>query len=200
MRKVCTACGIEKPYSEFHKARKYIGGVNSVCKSCRAIYSRKRYEKNRVQMLEIIHQWRHNPDNKEKQRQQTRNSRARRGEQVKEWQHAYYAKNPERYRKATREWAKRNPEKVRERNKRQRSIRRGASMGDFTNDQWAQLKKEFDNRCAYCGKRAILTQDHVIPLSQGGAHTFTNIVPACQSCNSKKSGRSPVQAGMKIRS
>lgn len=43
-------------------------------------------------------------------------------------------------------------------------------------------------RCVYCGKRAKgkLTQDHIPPLSKGGSHTASNIVPACCSCNSRK--------------
>jgi hypothetical protein len=36
-KKICTKCKIEKEYSEFHFAAKGIGGVRSVCKSCRSI-------------------------------------------------------------------------------------------------------------------------------------------------------------------
>ena len=28
--------------------------------------------------------------------------------------------------------------------------------------------------------------DHALPLSRGGAHTATNVVPACTACNSRK--------------
>ena len=38
---------------------------------------------------------------------------------------------------------------------------------------------------------AKLEQEHVIPLSKGGALTLHNIVPACRSCNSKKGVNSP---------
>jgi 5-methylcytosine-specific restriction endonuclease McrA len=58
-----------------------------------------------------------------------------------------------------------------------------------------------DYKCQYCGhKKSIneLTYDHVIPRSQGGKTTWTNIVSACGECNSKKAGRTPEQARMKL--
>jgi len=56
-------------------------------------------------------------------------------------------------------------------------------------------------QCQYCGlKKSIneLTYDHVVPRSQGGRTTWDNIVTACGNCNSKKAGRTPAQAGMKL--
>ena len=54
-------------------------------------------------------------------------------------------------------------------------------------------------RCLYCGARARdLTLDHVMPRSQGGAHSWDNVVSACKSCNHRKAGRTPLQAGMKL--
>lgn len=44
-------------------------------------------------------------------------------------------------------------------------------------------------RCAYCGidlKLNDVTLDHVHPKSKGGTDSWTNIVAACVSCNSKK--------------
>ncbi len=57
-------------------------------------------------------------------------------------------------------------------------------------------------RCQYCGaERPIseLTYDHVIPRAQGGRTEWTNIVTACTDCNLRKGGRTPEQAGMKLR-
>lgn len=59
----------------------------------------------------------------------------------------------------------------------------------FTSSQWEEVKGRFRNRCAYCGERKPLTVDHVTPVSQGGDHSISNIVPACQSCNSSKGNR-----------
>lgn len=54
-------------------------------------------------------------------------------------------------------------------------------------------------RCLYCGARTRdLTLDHVRPRSQGGAHSWDNVVSACKSCNHRKAGRTPLQAGMKL--
>ena len=56
--------------------------------------------------------------------------------------------------------------------------------------------------CQYCGaKKAIaeLTYDHVVPRAQGGKTIWSNIVTACETCNSRKANRTPTQAGMKLR-
>ncbi len=56
-------------------------------------------------------------------------------------------------------------------------------------------------RCQYCGhktKAAELTYDHVVPRSQGGATSWTNIVTCCALCNRNKGGRTPREAGMKL--
>lgn len=51
--------------------------------------------------------------------------------------------------------------------------------------------------CAYCGGHAN-TVDHVTPQCQGGKSTWLNTVASCSSCNSKKGGRTPEEAGMKL--
>lgn len=50
--------------------------------------------------------------------------------------------------------------------------------------------------CQYCGSKEDLTFDHVIPRSQGGRTSWTNISAACAPCNLKKGGRSPHEADM----
>ncbi len=56
-------------------------------------------------------------------------------------------------------------------------------------------------RCAYCGDhRDRLSIDHIVPKSRGGKTTFENCVSACKTCNLKKGGRTPSEAGMFLRS
>jgi len=56
--------------------------------------------------------------------------------------------------------------------------------------------------CQYCGAQPgveAITNDHVIPRSQGGTSSWTNCVAACEPCNARKGDRTPEQAGMKLR-
>lgn len=58
-----------------------------------------------------------------------------------------------------------------------------------------------ENHCQYCGKKfhtSDLSLDHVIPRRLGGQASWENIVCACMTCNVKKGGRTPSQAGMKL--
>lgn len=56
--------------------------------------------------------------------------------------------------------------------------------------------------CQYCGNRVArneFTYDHVVPRTQGGSTEWGNVVVACVPCNQQKGGRTPVQAGMHLR-
>lgn len=55
--------------------------------------------------------------------------------------------------------------------------------------------------CQYCGSpfdQKELTYDHVVPRSKGGQTEWTNIVTCCMSCNLRKGGRTPEEAGMPL--
>lgn len=52
------------------------------------------------------------------------------------------------------------------------------------------------SRCRYCGATKRLSLDHVKPRIQGGDDAADNLVVACRSCNSRKGGRTPEEAGM----
>jgi 5-methylcytosine-specific restriction endonuclease McrA len=72
-------------------------------------------------------------------------------------------------------------------NATRRALKANAPINDFSDAQWQELLLVFDHRCAYCERQmAKLTQEHITPYEKGGSNTLWNIVPACQSCNSKK--------------
>jgi 5-methylcytosine-specific restriction endonuclease McrA len=57
------------------------------------------------------------------------------------------------------------------------------------------------NTCQYCGnkfERRDLNLDHVIPRDRGGPTTWDNIVCSCIPCNSRKSNRTPGEAGLRL--
>lgn len=77
----------------------------------------------------------------------------------------------------------------------QRVLRKRATVTEqpLTPGDWKTIKLQFRHRCAYCGRSDLkLTQDHVVPVSKGGLHTLTNVVPACGSCNSRKNAGLPL--------
>jgi 5-methylcytosine-specific restriction endonuclease McrA len=58
------------------------------------------------------------------------------------------------------------------------------------------------NQCQYCGRHfptSDLSIDHVTPRALGGGDTWENLVCACIRCNARKGGRTPEQAGVKLK-
>lgn len=57
------------------------------------------------------------------------------------------------------------------------------------------------NICGYCGELhpdSELTVEHILPVSRGGQHEWTNVVTACRSCNTRKGSRTPEEAHMPL--
>lgn len=121
----------------------------------------------------------------------------------REWKQA----NRRRHREHGRKWIKENPEKRREADRKsnrkwkqenpehhtalenKRRTRKTEAGGSYTVSEWKALKRQYDNRCACCGKKDKLTADHVVPVSRGGSSDISNIQPLCKSCNSSKGNR-----------
>ncbi len=81
-----------------------------------------------------------------------------------------------------------------------RTFRRHAKPVKFSR---ANIYARDGHRCQYCGvKCAIseLTYDHVVPRSKGGRTSWENITTCCYKCNARKANRTPIQAGMRLRS
>lgn len=80
-----------------------------------------------------------------------------------------------------------HPEVFAERAQRRRATQRTAPVNDLTAAQWREIKAAYGSRCVYCGKKPRkLEQDHIQPLSKGGSHTASNVVPCCVQCNRRK--------------
>lgn len=62
----------------------------------------------------------------------------------------------------------------------------------YPSPRMKKLIRERDKVCQYCGtsdKKNVFVIDHVLPASLGGCAIESNLVLACQSCNTKKKGR-----------
>ncbi len=100
---------------------------------------------------------------------------------------ARYAANSPLYVAQSVEWAKKNPDKAKANRANHRALKRG---GTLTGAEWRGIVESFNHACAYCLRMdRKLTMDHVTALSRGGIHEASNVVPACQSCNSSKRQR-----------
>ena len=120
-------------------------------------------------------------------------------------------KNPEKSRAADRAWYAKSYQRIRERkivsvkkytaahpemvnawkvisNHRRRLQIRATETLSLA--EWKAIVERHDGRCYYCGVvPKKITIDHVVPLSRGGRHEASNVVPACQSCNSRKGSK-----------
>ena len=92
--------------------------------------------------------------------------------------------------KKCREWAHNNRDKQNAIQVRRRARKHNASINDLTCEQWNNIIACYEHRCAYCfGYFEKLEMDHVVPLSNGGDHTESNVVPACRTRNAIKHDR-----------
>ena len=72
---------------------------------------------------------------------------------------------------------------------------------DYVPFSRANIYARDNHSCQYCGDvfpTSELTFDHVVPVAQGGRKDWENIVTCCVSCNRRKGGRTPVEAGMHL--
>lgn len=86
---------------------------------------------------------------------------------------------------AHRRWVKKNPDRMAHL-KARRYARQKNAEGSHSFEEWQELCKKFDNKCAKCKEFKKLTKDHIKPLSEGGSDYISNIQPLCRNCNSRK--------------
>ena len=70
--------------------------------------------------------------------------------------------------------------------RRTKEERQGAGI---TKDQWLEMMKFFDWKCAYSGEtltKDTRSIDHIVPLNSGGDNMIWNCVPMLRSLNSSK--------------
>ena len=86
-------------------------------------------------------------------------------------------RDPRSAREAERRYFLRNRDKRVRKNQLYRE-RHSGPEADFTEEQWGRLLVSHGGLCVYCTLRPADTRDHLVPVSRGGFHTLTNMVPA----------------------
>ena len=170
----------EKQYREQNKER---------IKKCK----KRHYEENRDRILKQHKQYRE--DNRDK---------------LLEYGEQYREDNRDKLRKQHKQYREQNKDKLRERHKKyynspqgqtahfnaraKRRLREEQQGTGFTPEQWLEMMKYFDFKCAYSGEyiggnSEYRTIDHIIPLSKGGLNEIWNLVPMYNSYNFSKNDK-----------
>ena len=76
--------------------------------------------------------------------------------------------------------------------------RRARKMGQlgFLPDNYIEILEQYDTYCRYCNLDLKINPyhiDHIIPLSRGGLHDFTNLQLICATCNLKKNNKTHLE-------
>ena len=190
--KVCTKCKETKSLSEFYKNKRGLHGCRSDCRNC--------HNKDSVAR---VAQWRLNhPDQRNAN---DRRYRERNREKCREAIRKSYKKYYGKYVQRIYQWRTENPDKVKaiyqryKKNNRakvyawnnNRRARLASIEGNLTPNEWQTILEMYEHRCVYCYQELDHpTQEHIVPIVEGGRHDESNVVPACKSCNSKKGSRS----------
>ncbi len=200
--KKCTRCGTEKPKEdEYFRLRKksspkykkvsYITYFNSWCRDCEKEHSREAskayYEKNKEACIARVNEWRKH--SMHKTREYNKKSNKTNAKRYKEYSKKYRQENAEKIREQERVRREKNRERYNVYAQKKRSLKRKLPSA-YTKKQWEECMAYFDGECAYCGSAEKLTQEHFIPMTDGGEYADTNIIPACRHCNSSKRDRS----------
>lgn len=169
-------------------------------------YLRQYYRTHRVERLkEQKEKYANDPEYRERRKHEAREYAIRNKERLTVYRKAYYRANRKRAaesharKQANPEWRARraaydraykdaNRDKINAyQHARARSYKRGHTVAE-----WEAKKAEYEFACAYCGRTdKPLERDHIVPVGIGDPQTvdrIENIVPACRSCNARKSG------------
>ena len=167
--RICKACGLPKPDTEYHKDKYGSNGLTSNCKPCARSAEKARYNSD--------------PD-RFKAEQKAR--RARKPELAREQDNARYRRDRD----------KRIELATKHSHIRRARLAKVTSDPGVTR---IALRKRDGDKCYYCLRvmdfeRAVgrvfhglhATIEHLQPISEGGSHTFDNCVLACRDCNLSK--------------
>jgi 5-methylcytosine-specific restriction endonuclease McrA len=189
--KKCRVCGLEKPLNEYPVRRDSGDGHRNECRSCNLDGKRAYYEANRVAILE------HQKAVREADPETFYAKRRERHRLDPERRNAYMRKYKKRHRAAVyapvKRWHQANRERMREMGRKSEAKRRARKLALPYEDVDPRVVFKRDKGvCGICGELVDPSDwhlDHVIPLVQGGPHTYANVQTTHPFCNLSKGGR-----------
>ena len=159
--KLCPTCRVEKSAECFGTNPSSKDGLRNECKDCRNAKTRFKYETD---------------------------SDFRENESVRAA--VNYQKDRVYILERGKKWAQENPDKKIESVHRRIARLYGQVEFDLPKDFIKILIEKQNHHCIYCARDNVqLTVEHMLPLSRGGKHCFSNIVLACTTCNFSKNNK-----------
>lgn len=174
--KVCSNCNkiLAATTDNFYKKERGKYGVAAECKECSSLRKKKRYQKNKEQILKkakVYYQ-----DNKEEIKERVQEYKKNNSDKVKETNKNYRLKHPEN---AFNGSAKRRH--------KEKELGNG-----ITQEQWLECMEYFNWTCAYSGislSHNNKSLDHIVSLYEEGVNEIWNCVPMDKILNSSKNNK-----------
>ena len=178
--KTCTKCGEVKTLADFSKRSDRPSGRASQCKSCdrarakkwaegnlekRKRYNKKHYAENREEHIAKVQKWRSENE-----------------EYLKEYRKQYYSENSERIRERWNDWRVSPEGKLSEYKRRAKHHCREFSL------TVEHFRAFWQKPCHYCNTEIETVGLDRIDNDKG--YIPGNVVPCCQSCNTRKKQKS----------
>jgi 5-methylcytosine-specific restriction endonuclease McrA len=206
--KVCTKCGEQKAFGEFHKKKCSKDGLHSWCKKCRkkylqtntekyVEYRREYYQANKEKILEFHKEYQ--LENKEK---------------IIEQRKGHYQANKEDVLKRVKKYrqSERGKETIYKSHLKRKSYKHKVK---FTSHERKQILDRDNWKCQSCGikvhdirkrvekmtieeRKSKAHIDHIIPISKGGNSEPRNLRILCATCNLSKSDKQDEQLQFKL--
>lgn len=200
--KKCTKCANEYEATTefFWKFKQAKDGLHYWCKPCAQKWNKERYYRKREERIQMTKDWRER--NLEHRLEYEEQYHKENKKEIYDKNKKYREKNKEKLRESSRRYYEENKDKIKSYIKGFYQTDRGrhlrtqhhynrkrhieGSIDTLSYEDWQESLANFNNECAYCGRRDRIQRDHVVPLSKNGHNNKQNIIPACIHCNSSK--------------
>lgn len=145
---------------------------------------------------ECAHRWGTSEERKEYDSLYRKNN----AEKLRKRRLRYYAENKEKAYAQTKEWARKNRDKVRAIKHTYKIKRRAKEKDGVSSAELAKWVAEQKKKCYWCGVvcKDDYHIDHYMPLARGGLHELSNLVIACPSCNMRKNAKHPYEFAKEV--
>jgi 5-methylcytosine-specific restriction endonuclease McrA len=185
--KKCSGCKVVKSREDFTIHRRNPDGLNCYCRDC----SQSSRTASRLRRLDKEAAYaRVNKERLSEQKRKRRRGPAGDRERAANLQR--YHANKAQWSEWHSRWTRAHKESNRLYGSQRRAKLAIVVTIPFTVEQLAQRWDYYGNQCWVCHGKAD-ANDHVKPISKGGAHMLCNVRPICTPCNSSKHDRWPLQ-------